>query len=41
VCEARGLIPVKGKTAMMTYLVISKRDASGRGDPDSSARSAG
>ena len=41
VCEARRLIPVKGKTAMMTYLIISKRGASGRGDPDSSARSAG
>jgi guanylate cyclase len=35
VCEARGLIPVKGKLAMETYLLIARRDASGTGDPDS------
>ena len=28
VCEARGLIPVKGKGQMETFLLISKRDAS-------------
>ena len=27
-CEARGLIPVKGKGQMETFLLISKRDAS-------------
>jgi adenylate cyclase len=29
VCEPRGLIDVKGKDAMPTYLLISRRDASG------------
>jgi class 3 adenylate cyclase len=29
VCEPRGLIDVKGKGAMQTYLLISRRDASG------------
>jgi adenylate cyclase len=29
VCEPRGLIDVKGKDAMQTYLLISRRDASG------------
>jgi adenylate cyclase len=33
VCEARGPIAVKGKAEMMTYLIISKRDAPGAGDP--------
>ena len=28
VCEARGFIPVKGKSEMETYLLISRRDAS-------------
>ena len=32
VCEARGFIPVKGKSEMETYLLISKkRDASRAG----------
>ncbi|HKP99834.1 MAG TPA: adenylate/guanylate cyclase domain-containing protein [Actinomycetes bacterium] len=26
VCEARGRIPVKGKLAMETYLLVSRRD---------------
>jgi class 3 adenylate cyclase len=41
VCEARGLIPVKGKSEMMTYLMISKRDAPETGDPPSGDRGAG
>jgi adenylate cyclase len=41
VCEARGLIPVKGKSEMMTYLLISKRETAGAGDPESSVPGAG
>jgi adenylate cyclase len=33
VCETRGPIAVKGKAEMTTYLIISKRDAPGAGDP--------
>ena len=32
-CETRGPIAVKGKAEMTTYLIISKRDAPGAGDP--------
>jgi class 3 adenylate cyclase len=28
VCESRGLIPVKGKSEMETWLLIAKREAS-------------
>ena len=41
VCEARGLIPVKGMSEMMTYLLISKRETAGAGDPESSVPGAG
>jgi Adenylate and Guanylate cyclase catalytic domain len=41
VCEARGLIPVKGKSEMMTYLIVSKHNASDMGDPKTGVRSAG
>jgi hypothetical protein len=33
VCERRGLIPVKGKGEMDTYILISKRSEDGRSAP--------
>jgi class 3 adenylate cyclase len=41
VCEPRGLIPVKGKAEMLTYLLVSKRDTSGADTPKSTIHGTG
>jgi adenylate cyclase len=40
-CEPRGLIPVKGKDAMQTYLLISRREATSEANADGPERARG